>query len=153
MMARAPSGKKRRPGGSPTALESLRDLHHRGRASPRDFPLLLEALEELAAGLLAAEIRNSPRFHVAFRLEGGAPLGCVEVQGKNLVSHTGEPEPGATRVTLQPAVAERALTRHPAKALIDAYMSGAARVEGEVSQFMTLVSLLEDLASALARDT
>lgn len=97
---------------------------------------------------MAREIQRSSDLHVAFRLEEGGPLACIQIRRGRVKTHP-DPEPDAVQVTLPAATAARVLTAHPARALIDAYMEGAAKVEGDVPQFMALVSLLEGLAPHL----
>ncbi|MBI4362798.1 MAG: hypothetical protein HY558_06445 [Euryarchaeota archaeon] len=136
--------------GSPGALDRLCHLRRHGKAAPGDLYLLFNALEELAVprGPLAWEVSHAPDLHVAFALPDGKPLTCVQVRGGKLSHHT-DPELAAAQVALPPAAAQRALTRHPAGALIEAYLTGEAKVEGEVPQFMSLISLLEGLACHL----
>lgn len=143
----------RGPDGSAGALKKVRELRRRGKASPKDFHLILRALEEASRvqGPVAREVRQSPDLHVAFQLKSGAPLGCVQIRKGRAVSHR-DPEPNcATRVVLPAETAAEALANHPARALIDAYMKGAAEVGGEMSGFMTVISLLEGLAAHLAQ--
>lgn len=132
-------------------MERLRVLRRRGGALPQDFPLLLRVLQEASAspGPVAREVRSSPDLHVGFRLDGSGPLACVQVRSGRLRTHP-DPEPDATQVLLEADAAVRALTTHPAKALIEDYMKGAVTVKGDVAQFMALVSLLEGLAPYLA---
>lgn len=139
-------------GDSPAgALERLRELRCSGRASPKQFHLLTDALVEVSGkpGPLAGEVMRSPDLHVAFRLDSGEPLTCVRLRRGRLSSHP-DPESSATQVTLPAATAARALKDHPARVLGEAYMSGEANVKGEVSHLMTLVALLESLAPRLA---
>jgi hypothetical protein len=118
----------------------------RGRASPKSFRLLFDALEELtAAGALKSMIAAAPDLHVAFQLSRGEVLSCLRVRKGRIVRRPG-PERAPTRVTLSPQVAVRALLRHPAGALAQAYHSGEAEVEGDLSSFLCVVALLEDLA-------
>ncbi len=140
----------RRPGRPRRAVGRLRDLRRRGEASPGKFPLLFQAIQEASEspGPMAREVQRSSDLHVAFRLDGGGPLACIEVRRGRVKTHP-DPEPDAVQVTLPAATAARILTAHPAKALIEAYMNGAAKVEGETAQFMALVSLLEGLVPHL----
>lgn len=150
-MTPAQIGSRHGNGGTP-ALKRLTALRRRGEASPRNFHLLLNALQEASSvsGVLAREVRQSPDLHVAFKLESGAPLGCIELRQGRVITHS-DAGPSATQVTLPPATAKRALAGHPAKALIDAYMNGGAKVGGEMSGFMTVIALLEGLAARLGQ--